>query len=86
VIYLEGRHVVRQVHGRGQIAKRVIAVVGVQGSVPALLHEQAPVCLSNRETVDASRGRTFNCEMANNRVFLLWVWPNLFSHLAAFNP
>ena len=34
------------------------------------LHEQALVCLSNREIVDASRGCTFHCKMANNRLFL----------------
>ena len=32
-------------------------------------YEQALVCLSNREIVDASRGRTFHCKMANNRFF-----------------
>jgi len=32
-------------------------------------HEQALVCLSNREIVYASRGRTFHCKMANNRFF-----------------
>jgi len=47
-------------------------------------NEQALVCLSNREIVDASRGRTFHCKIANNRFFQL-VWPYLFSHLAAFN-
>ena len=31
--------------------------------------EQALICLSNREIVDASRGRTFHCKMANNRFF-----------------
>ena len=39
-------------------------------------YEQALVCLSNREIVDASRRRTFHCKMANNRlltVFLKWV-------------
>jgi len=34
------------------------------------LYEQALVCLSNREIVDASSGRTFHCNMANNRFFL----------------
>ena len=48
-------------------------------------HEQALVCLSNREIVDASRWCTFHCKIANNRVFLSLFWPNLFSHLAAFN-
>jgi len=33
----------------------------------ALPNEQALVHLSNREIVDASRGRTFDCKMANNR-------------------
>jgi len=33
-------------------------------------HEQALVCLSNREIVDASRGCTFHCKLANNRFFL----------------
>jgi len=51
-------------------------------------YEQALVCVSNREIVDASRGRTFNCEVAGNRfmafLFLL-CWPTLTSHLAAFN-
>ena len=32
-------------------------------------YEQTLVCLSNRETVDASRGWTSHCEMANNRFF-----------------
>jgi len=32
-------------------------------------NEQALVCLSNREIVDASRGRTFHCKTANNRFF-----------------
>jgi len=32
-------------------------------------NEQALVCLSNRETVDASRGCTFHCKMTNNRFF-----------------
>ena len=31
-------------------------------------YEQALVCLSNREIVDASRGCTFHCKMANNRL------------------
>ena len=51
----------------------------------SLYNEQALVCLYNREMVDASRGRTFHCKMANNRFVLYWCWPNLFSHLAAFN-
>ena len=33
-------------------------------------YEQALVCLSSREIVYASRGRTFHCKMANNRFFL----------------
>jgi len=33
-------------------------------------NEQALVCLSDREIVDASRGCTFHCKMANNRFFL----------------
>jgi len=33
-------------------------------------HEQALVCLSNREIVDASRGRTFHYKMASNCCFL----------------
>jgi len=33
-------------------------------------HEHALVCLSNREIVDASRGRTFHCKMVVNRCFL----------------
>jgi len=32
------------------------------------MNEQALVCLSNGEIVDASRGRTFHCKMANNRL------------------
>ena len=32
-------------------------------------YEQALVCLSNREIVDASRGRTFHCKMAKYRFF-----------------
>jgi len=32
--------------------------------------EQALVCLSNREIVDASRRRTFQCKLENNRCFL----------------
>ena len=32
--------------------------------------EQALVCLSNREIVDASSGRIFHCKIAKNRVFL----------------
>ena len=40
------------------------------GRVPCQVqNEQALVCLSNREIVDASRGRTFHCEMANNLFF-----------------
>ena len=31
-----------------------------------LVYEQALVCLSNRDIVDASRGRTVLCKMANN--------------------
>jgi len=31
-------------------------------------YEQALVCLSNREIVDASRGCTVHCKMANNRL------------------
>ena len=34
-------------------------------------NEQALVCLSNREIVDASRGRTIHCQTANNRFFLI---------------
>ena len=30
-------------------------------------YEQALVCLSNRYIVDASRARTFQCNMANHR-------------------
>jgi len=50
-------------------------------------HGQALVFLSYREMVDASRGRTFCCKMANdnNRFFFELCWPNLFSHLAGFN-
>jgi len=32
-------------------------------------YEQALVCLSNRDIVDASRGHTFHRKMANNRYF-----------------
>ena len=35
-----------------------------------ITYEQALVCLSNREIVDASRGCTFHCKMANNGFFL----------------
>jgi len=35
-------------------------------------NEQALVCLPNREIVDASRGRTFHCEMANNRLITVF--------------
>jgi len=34
-------------------------------------HEQALVCLSNREIVDASRGRTLHYKMANNHLKVL---------------
>ena len=34
----------------------------------ATVYEQALVCLSNKEIVDASRGRRFHCKMANNRL------------------
>jgi len=34
-------------------------------------YEQALVCLSNREIVNASRGRTFHCKMANNLCSLI---------------
>ena len=37
-----------------------------------ILYEQALVCLSNRETVDASRGRTFHCKMANKRLITVF--------------
>jgi len=51
-------------------------------------YEQALVCISNWDIVDASRGRTCHCKMANNRlitvVFVLCRL-NLFSHLASFN-
>ena len=33
-----------------------------------ICNKQALVCLSNREMVDASRGCTFHCKMANNRL------------------
>jgi len=36
------------------------------------MHEQALGCLSNREIVDASRGRTFHCKMANNRLITVF--------------
>jgi len=36
-------------------------------------YPQALVCLSNREIVDASRGRTFHCKMANNRVIAFFL-------------
>jgi len=35
---------------------------------PYVENEQALVCLANREIVDASRGRTFHCKVANNRL------------------
>ena len=34
--------------------------------------DQALVCLSNREIVDASRGCTFHCNMANNRLITVF--------------
>ena len=52
------------------------------------VNEQALVCLSNREMVDASRRRPFHCKMTNNRLkpfFFKLCRPNVFSHLAAFN-
>ena len=48
----------------------IATVSGKLGFRPAR-HEQALVCLSNREIVDASRGRTFFCKMANTRLFLI---------------
>ena len=33
-------------------------------------HEQALVCLFNRNIIDASTGRQFHSKIANNRVFL----------------
>ena len=61
--------------------------LGLVHSLPvaSLYYEQALVCLSNREIVDASRGRIFHCIMANNRFFFKLFWPSLFSHLAPFN-
>ena len=45
----------------------------VVGSTPdSATHEQALVCLSNREIVDASRGRIFHCKMANNRLITVF--------------
>jgi len=38
-----------------------------------MFYEQALVCLSNREIVDASRGCTFHCKMANNRLITVFV-------------
>ena len=38
--------------------------------VCSYMYEQALVCLSNREIVDASRGCTFHCKVANIRCFL----------------
>jgi len=46
----------------------VVVVVGSGGRQYS--YEQALVCLCNREIVDASRGCTFHCKMANNRFFL----------------
>ena len=39
----------------------------------ATRYEQALVCLSNREIVDASRGCTFHCKTANHRFCSLIV-------------
>jgi len=36
----------------------------------AVCYEQALVCLSNRDIVDASWGQTFHCKMASNCFFL----------------
>ena len=36
------------------------------------VNEQALVCLSDREIVDASRGRTLHCKMANNRLITVF--------------
>ena len=41
---------------------------GVGTRVNKLCYEHALVCLSNREIVNASRGRTFHCKMANKRL------------------
>jgi len=38
----------------------------------AEVHKQALVCLSNREIMDASRGRTCHCLMANNRIMTVF--------------
>jgi len=37
--------------------------------IERLLHATALVCLSNREIVDASRGCTYHCKMADNLFF-----------------
>jgi len=56
--------------------KLLVEVAPKEGSVYFTLgkvilpNEQALVCLSNREIVDASRGCTFHCKTANNRFFL----------------
>jgi len=43
-------------------------------------YEQALVCFSNRETVDASGGRPFHCKMANNRLITV-VFSNWFGRI-----
>jgi len=51
-------------------------------------HEQALVCLSNREIVDASRGCIFHCKMAtyhsNQRFFLYFCGLIYLANLAVF--
>ena len=53
---------------RGATAFRLLALrfTGAR-AVPLTMHAQALACLSNREVIDATKGRTFHCKMANNR-------------------
>jgi len=55
------------------INKDTVDIVIEKYTAPAAANEQAPVCLFNRDILDASRGRPFHCNMANNRFFLKWV-------------
>ena len=53
------------------LTRGAFAAGALNGGAPSsVLTEQALVCLSNREIVDASRGRTFHCKIANRRIVL----------------
>jgi len=54
----------------GAASKRGHERVNLKGERHQRVNEQALVRLFNREIVDASRGCTFHCKMANNRFFL----------------